>query len=223
MRVTELKELYLAHPKKSANCDLFRYVRFLDSRRRPLPSEGLACATPPPSIFITLSSNLAMQVLYLPPYGHSYWGEAVPQFSQDCLSRRGSGRRRRPPAPCTAAHRTPDRTESGQCDGALPGIEVEFHLLLLTSLPSRHTVAQHKVYRAAERPVWQCCRYQVKVRTVDVTCLKIQAPSQSDSPTAEQTRTPKCFPEEAELCLRSGQIHLESITKEKRNPSTIKA
>lgn len=117
----------------------------------------------------------------------------------------------------------PDRTESGQCDGALPGTEVEFHLLLPTSRPSQHTVAQHKVYKAAERPVWQCWRYQVKVMTVDLTCLKIQAPSQCDSPTAEQTRTPKCFPEEAELYLRSRQIHLENITKEKRNPSTIKA
>lgn len=56
----------------------------------------------------------------------------------------------------------------------------------------------------------------MKVMTVNLTCLKIQAPSQSDSPVAEQPRMPKYFPEEAELYLRSCQIHLENITKEKK-------
>lgn len=74
-----------------------------------------------------------------------------------------------------------------------------------------HILAQHRVYKAVSRPAWHYQRYQVKVRTLNLTCLKIQAPRLSvtiqtnalcQEAVTDQTRKLKRHPDKTEPYLQ---------------------
>lgn len=111
-------------------------------------------------------------------------------FSQDCTTRKGSGPRERylhlgllcisissrtdTEWVRTTAWAWPHKGINRGRIPAPPSVDV-------TAITA-YTLAPHKVYKAVQWPARHDQTYQVTVMTLNLTCLKIQAPRQCDNP-----------------------------------------